>query len=86
MQRKISTLTLLSPGALLLIVQAVSAQTNAPPPATATRPAQTMPGQTSVTNESQPATRTDTTGQSASDPKIKDMNEDAKRKLEREGK
>ena len=86
MQRKLSRLALLLPGALLLTLQAVSAQSNAPPPATATRPAETTPGQTSVTNDSPPATRTETTGQSTSDPKVKDMNEDAKRKIEREGK
>lgn len=86
MQRKLSTLALLSPGALLLTLQAVSAQSSAPPPATATRPAETLPGQTSVPNDSPPATRTNTTGQSTQDPKVKEMNEDAKQKVEREGK
>jgi hypothetical protein len=86
MQRKLSTLALLSPGALLLTLQAVSAQSSAPPPAAATRPTETMPGQTSVPNDSPPATRTNTTGQSVPDPKVKEMNEDAKHKLEREGK
>ena len=86
MQRKLSTLALLSPGALLLTLQAVSAQSSAPPPATATRPAETMPGQTSVPNGSPPATRTNTTGQSSPDPKVREMNEDAKQKVEREGK
>ena len=80
------TLGLLLLGVLLLTVQAVSAQSSPPPPATATRPAETMPGQTSVTNNGPPATRTEATGQVNPDPKIKEMNEDAKRKIEREGK
>lgn len=86
MQRKLSMLALLSPGALLLTLQAVSAQSSAPLPATATRPAGTMPGQTSVPNDSRPATRTNTTGQSTPDPKVKEMSEDARQKVEREGK
>ena len=86
MQRKLKTLALLLPGAFLLTVQAVSAQSNSPPPATATRPAETMPGQKSLTNDNPPATRTETTGQTNPDPKVKEMNEDAKRKVEREGK
>ena len=85
MQRKLRTLALVSPGAVLLMVQAVSAQSS-PPPATATRPGETMPSQTSVTNKAPPATRTDTTGQTNADPKVKEMNQDAKRKIEREGK
>ena len=42
MQRKLKTLALLSPGVLLLSMQAVNAQSSSPPPATATRPAATM--------------------------------------------
>lgn len=86
MKRKLRTLALLLPGALLLTAQAVSAQSSSPPPATATRPAENLPGQTSVTNNNPPATRTETTGQTTPDPKIREMNEDAKRKVEREGK
>jgi hypothetical protein len=86
MQRKLKTLTLLLPGVLLLTMQAVNAQSSSPPPATATRPAENTPGQTSVPNDSPPATRTQTTGQSNPDPTTKEMNEDAKRKTEREGK
>ena len=86
MQRKIKTLALLFPGVLLLSMQAVNAQSSSPPPATATRPAETMPGQTSVPNDRARATRTQTTGQTNSDPTVKEMNEDAKRKIEREGK
>jgi hypothetical protein len=86
MQHKLKTLALLLAGTLLLSTQAVNAQSSSPPPATATRPAQTTPGQTSVPNSSPPATRTETTGQINSDPTVKKMNEDAKGKVEREGK
>ena len=86
MQRKLKTLALLLPGVLLLSMQAVNAQSSSPPPATATRPAETIPGQTSVPNDRPPATRTQTTGQTNPDPTVKEMNEDAKRKIEREGK
>ena len=86
MQRKLKMLVLVLPGVLLLSMQAVNAQSSSPPPATATRPAQTTPGQTSVPNSSPPATRTETTGQTNPDPTVKEMNEDAKQKIEREGK
>jgi len=86
MQRKLQTLGPLLLGVPLLTGQAVSGQTSSPPPATATRPPETMPGQTSVICNSSPATRTETTGQINPDPKIKEMNEDAKQKIEREGK
>jgi hypothetical protein len=86
MQRKLKMLVPLLPGALLLTMQAVSAQSSSPPPATATRPAENMPGQTSVPNDRSTATRTQTTGQTNPDPTVKEMNEDAKRKIEREGK
>jgi hypothetical protein len=86
MQRKLKTLALLLPGVLLLSLEAVNAQSSSPPPATATRPAENMPGQTSVPNDGPPATRTQTTGQTNPDPTVKEMNEDAKRKIEREGK
>jgi hypothetical protein len=86
MQRKLTFLAALLPGLFLLSMQAVNAQSSSPPPATATRPAENMPGQTSVPNSSPPATRTQTTGQDNPDPKIKEMNDEAKRKVEREGK
>lgn len=86
MQHELKRLALLLPGVLLLSMQAVNAQSSSPPPATATRPAENTPGQTSVPNDSPPATRTQTTGQTNPDPTIKEMNEDAKRKTEREGK
>jgi hypothetical protein len=60
-----------------------SAQTN-PPPATATRPG--SPEQTSIPNNAPPASRTQTTGQTNPDPTIQKMNEDEKRKVEKEGK
>lgn len=60
-----------------------SAQTN-PPPATATRPG--SPDQTSIPNNAPPASRTQTTGQTNPDPMVQKMNEDEKRKIEKEGK
>jgi hypothetical protein len=86
MQRKTTILAVLLPGVVLLGMQAVNAQSNSPPPTTATRPAETMPGQTSLPNNSPPATRTQTTGQVNPDPTVKEMNDEAKRKIEREGK
>jgi hypothetical protein len=73
--------SLLSSGLLLYLP--ASAQTS-PPPATATRPG--SPEQTSVPNNAPPASRTQTTGEDSRDPTIKKMNEDAKRKIEKEGK
>ena len=71
---------------LLLNAQAATAQTTSPPSTTATRPATTPPGQTSIPNESPPATTTQTTGEASRDPMIKQMNEDEKRKVETKGK
>jgi cytoskeletal protein RodZ len=56
------------------------------PDATATRPAKTGPEQTSVPNASPPATTTQTTGATNQEPKIKEMNQEEKRKIEKEGK
>jgi hypothetical protein len=56
------------------------------PDATATRPAKTGPQQTSVPNASPPATATQTTGATNQEPKVKDMNEEEKKKIEKEGK
>ncbi len=72
--------------ALLLNAQAAIAQTTSPPSATATRPATTPPGQTSMPNESPPATTTQTTGEASRDPTVKKMNEDEKAKVETKGK
>jgi len=71
---------------LLFNAQAVTAQTTSPPSTTATRPATTPPGQTSLPNQSPPATTTQTTGEASSDPVIKKMNEDEKQKVETKGK
>ena len=70
----------------LLNAQAATAQTTSPPSTTATRPATTPPGQTSLANESPPATTTQTTGEVSRDPVVKKMNEDEKRKVDTKGK
>jgi hypothetical protein len=62
-----------------------AAQANQPA-TTATRPAKAGPEQTSVPNAAPPATTTQTTGATNQDPKIKGMNEDEKKKIEKEGK
>ena len=59
---------------------------DAAPKATATRPAQDRPGQTSLPNAAPPATTTQTTGSANQDPQTKQMNEEAKQKIEKEGK
>jgi hypothetical protein len=73
-------------GAFLLSIHPAGAQNSSPPSATATRPATTPTGQTSIPNTSSPATTTQTTGEVSRDPGIKKMNEDEKHKLETEGK
>jgi hypothetical protein len=73
-------------GAFVFATQAVNAQTNEQPSATATRPAKTPPDQTSVPNNAPPATRTQTTGQTSQDETIKKMNDDEKRKVDTKGK
>jgi hypothetical protein len=70
----------------LLQTQAATAQTTSPPAATATRPAKTPPGQSSLPNASPPATTTQTTGEASRDPTIKKMNEDEKYKVDTKGK
>ena len=77
--------TLLS-GAVFLNVHPTMAQTNSAPSTTATRPAAVPTGQTSLPNNSPPATATQTTGEVSQDPTVKKMNEDEKRKVEIEGK
>ncbi|MBV8697835.1 hypothetical protein [Bradyrhizobium sp.] len=81
--RKFQTLALSLLSSVFLLTLPASAQTN-PPPATATRPA--SPEQSSVPNQAPPASRTQTTGEVSPDPTIKKMNEDEKRKVEKEGK
>jgi hypothetical protein len=72
--------------AFLLHTQAATGQTTSPPAATATRPAKTPPGQSSLPNASPPATTTQTTGEASPDPTIKKMNEDEKHKVDTKGK
>ena len=70
--------------AFLWTVPSAYAQSSTTPPTTATRP--TAPDQTSVPNNAPPATTTQTTGQASQDPKIQEMNEKEKGKVERQGK
>ena len=86
MYTKVTTLAAFVASLLIWNVQEVAAQTNSPPSATATRPAKTPPEQTSVPNNSPPATRTRTTGDSNKDATVKKMNEDEKQKVDTKGK
>ena len=71
--------------AFLLTASGVFAQGNTAPPTTATRPA--APDQNSLPNaNAPPASTTQTTGQSNPDPKIRDMNQKEKDKVDRQGK
>jgi hypothetical protein len=72
-------------GATAFAMQQAVADENTPP-TTATRPAANGPDQSSTPSAAPPATRTETTGQSAQDPKIKEMNDRERSKVEREGK
>jgi hypothetical protein len=56
------------------------------PKTTATRPAKELPGQTSLPSNAPPATRTQPTGSTDQSATVKQMNEEAKKKLEVEGK
>jgi hypothetical protein len=64
----------------------VLAEDTSPPKATATRPVQDRPGQTSLPSTAAPATGTQTTGATNQDPTTKKMNEEEKKKLDIEGK
>jgi hypothetical protein len=77
--------TLLS-GVLVLDMPAANAQTSTAPDTTATRPAKTLPDQTSIPSSGPPATTTQTTGEASRDPTIKRMNEDEKAKVDAKGK
>jgi hypothetical protein len=77
---------ILRSGAVFLITPEAMAQNSAAPSTTATRPAAVPTGQTSLPNNSPPATATQTTGEVSRDPAVKKMNEDEKRKVETEGK
>lgn len=72
-------------GAFLLTAPGAFAQSNTAPPTTATRPG--APDQHSLPNaNAPPASTTQTTGQHNPDPKVRDMNQKEKDKVEREGK
>ncbi|MBH5397705.1 hypothetical protein HZZ13_07840 [Bradyrhizobium sp. CNPSo 4010] len=72
-------------GAFLLTAAGAFAQSNTTPPTTATRP--TGLDQTSLPKaNAPPASTTQTTGQHNPDPKIREMNQKEKDKVEREGK
>jgi hypothetical protein len=72
-------------GAFLLTAQGAYAQSNATPPTSATRP--TAPDQNSLPNaNAPPTTTTQTTGQSNADPKVREMNQKEKDKVDRQGK
>ena len=72
-------------GAFLLTAGGAFAQSNTTPPTTATRP--TAPDQNSLPNATAPpASTTQTTGQSSTDPKVQEMNQKEKDKVDRHGK
>ncbi|GMO99330.1 MULTISPECIES: hypothetical protein [Bradyrhizobium] len=72
-------------GAFLLTASGAFAQGNTTTPATATRPS--APDQNSLPNtNAPPASTTQTTGQHNPDPKIQEMNQKEKDKVERQGK
>ncbi len=78
------TASLLS-SAFLLTATTAYAQSSTTPPTTATRP--TAPDQTSLPNTAAPpASATQTTGQTSTDPKVQEMNQKEKDKVERQGK
>jgi hypothetical protein len=65
----------------------IASADEAPPPnATATRPAKETTGQSSLPSTAPPATVSQPTGSRDQDPATKQMNEEAKKKLEIEGK
>lgn len=71
--------------AFLLASTGAFAQSNTTPPTTATRPS--APDQNSLPNASAPpASTTQTTGQHNPDPKVREMNQKAKDKVDRQGK
>jgi hypothetical protein len=71
--------------AFFLPAAAALAQSNSTPPTTATRP--TAPDQNTLPNATAPpASTTQTTGQSSADPKVQEMNQKEKDKVDRQGK
>ena len=78
-------LTVSLSGAFLLTATCAFAQGNTTPPTTATRP--TAPDQNSLPNANAPPPSTNqTTGQHNPDPKIREMNQKEKDKVDRHGK
>ncbi|RXT36557.1 hypothetical protein [Bradyrhizobium betae] len=72
-------------GAFSLTAVGLYAQSNTTPPTTATRP--TTPDQNSLPNaNAPPASTTQTTGQTNTDPKVQEMNQKEKDKVDRQGK
>ena len=72
-------------GAFLLTASGAFAQSNTAPPTTATRP--TAPDQNSLPNaNAPPASTSQTTGQHNPDPKVREMNQKEKDKIDRLGK
>ncbi|WP_441237636.1 hypothetical protein [Bradyrhizobium sp. 930_D9_N1_4] len=72
-------------GAFSLTVASAFAQSSTTPPTTATRP--TAPDQNSLPNATAPpASTTQTTGQTSTDPKVQEMNQKEKDKVDRHGK
>ncbi len=78
-------LALLS-GCTLLGAEIVRAQTSPAPNTTATRPADTPPGQTSAPNTTPPTSINKPTGSTDQDETVKRMNEEEKRKVDSKGK
>ncbi|MET4202554.1 hypothetical protein [Bradyrhizobium sp. LA6.12] len=72
-------------GAFFMTTTAAFAQSNTTPPTTATRP--TAPDQNSLPNAgAPPPSTTQATGQTSSDPKVQEMNQKEKDKVDRQGK
>ena len=72
-------------GAFALSAAGAYAQSSTTPATTATRP--TAPDQNSLPNaNAPPASTTQTTGQSSTDPKVQEMNQKEKDKVDRQGK
>ena len=85
MLRKALILTL-AIGALPSAILSAGAQTAPPTGTTATRPAKDPPSQSSAPTTAPPASTTQTTGATATDPVVKQMNEEEKAKVESKGK
>ena len=86
MNTKVMMFAALVLSVLVSNTQEVAAQTSQPSDTTATRPAKTLPAQTSIPNTSPAATTTQTTGETNQDATIKKMNQDEKQKVDTEGK